>query len=33
MALFVARHGEREDYAWLARGENWQVAQALCSKM
>jgi len=24
-ALFVCRHGEREDYAWSARGENWQA--------
>ena len=24
-ALFVCRHGEREDYAWKRRGENWQA--------
>jgi hypothetical protein len=23
-AIFVIRHGEREDYQWKARGENWQ---------
>eukprot|EP00628_Pelagophyceae_sp_CCMP2097_P004433 CAMPEP_0184095512 /NCGR_PEP_ID=MMETSP0974-20121125/9810_1 /TAXON_ID=483370 /ORGANISM="non described non described, Strain CCMP2097" /LENGTH=283 /DNA_ID=CAMNT_0026398321 /DNA_START=15 /DNA_END=862 /DNA_ORIENTATION=- len=24
-AVFVCRHGEREDYAWANRGENWQA--------
>lgn len=23
MAVFVARHGEREDYQWKVRGDNW----------
>ena len=27
-AVFVARHGEREDYAWHKRGENWQATAA-----
>lgn len=27
-SIFICRHGEREDYQWKARGENWQ-AQAL----
>lgn len=26
-AIFVARHGEREDYTWRTRGENWQAYQ------
>ena len=25
MAVCLARHGAREDYAWKARGENWQL--------
>ena len=23
MAVFVSRHGEREDYQWKVRGDNW----------
>ena len=26
-AVFVARHGEREDYVWAASGRNWQAAE------
>lgn len=24
-AIFICRHGERVDYQWKARGENWQA--------
>ena len=24
-AIFVCRHGEREDYRWRERGQNWQA--------
>lgn len=28
MPVVVARHAEREDYAWRARGESWQAQSA-----
>ena len=27
-AVFIMRHGEREDYAWKAQGRNWQQAHS-----
>jgi len=24
-AVFIARHGEREDYEWISRGVSWQA--------